>query len=96
MESEILKYKKYGSSLITFLLSIYLDFSGIGSDTSLMIEKVWSCAKDSGGPINKVVSSVLSHSAICMSVTTITTAIAFYSSFISSITAIACFRLLYK
>lgn len=66
---------------------------GIGGDASLMVEKVWVCAKEGGAPLKKVVTSVLDHSFLCMLVTTITTALAFFSSFVSSITAISCFSI---
>uniref|UniRef100_A0A023EYY9 Putative patched transmembrane receptor n=2 Tax=Triatoma infestans TaxID=30076 RepID=A0A023EYY9_TRIIF len=67
---------------------------GIGGDTSLMIFKVWTCAKQCLEPsksIAKLVHSVHSHSSICLVVTSLTTAFAFYSSYISNITAICCF-----
>lgn len=64
---------------------------GIGGDASLMVEKIWSCTREGGAPVAKVVGSVIEHSSLCMLVTTITTALAFYSSYISNITAISSF-----
>ncbi|XP_073987713.1 RND transporter family member dispatched isoform X1 [Rhodnius prolixus] len=67
---------------------------GIGGDTSLMIYKVWTCAKQYHEPSKsfaKLVHSVHSHSSICLVVTSLTTAFAFYSSYVSNITAICCF-----
>ncbi|XP_014252148.1 protein dispatched [Cimex lectularius] len=64
---------------------------GIGGDTSLMVFKLWSCARESQSNISKLVQSVHGHSTVCMLVTSLTTAIAFYSSYISNITAICCF-----
>ncbi|EEB17830.1 conserved hypothetical protein [Pediculus humanus corporis] len=66
---------------------------GIGADDAFIFHKIWNCLKmDKGNPcLVKLVSDTLKHSSLSMFVTSLTTAAAFYSSSVSSITAINCF-----
>ncbi|KAK9498561.1 hypothetical protein O3M35_003165 [Rhynocoris fuscipes] len=67
---------------------------GIGGDTSLMMYKIWTSSKKGNEALKSVtglVQCLHSHSTISLFVTSFTTAVAFYSSYISNITAICCF-----
>lgn len=80
---------------------------GIGADDAFIYVKVWNCAiaerelaKDSASGGSKsatrdtlagLVAVTMTHAAISMMVTSLTTAVAFYSSFLNSITAVKCF-----
>ncbi|KAJ4434346.1 hypothetical protein ANN_22905 [Periplaneta americana] len=68
--------------------------SGIGADDAFIFCKVWQCAKaeKNNGTLVKLVHDTLRHATLSMFVTSLTTAAAFYASYISSITAIGCFR----
>jgi predicted RND superfamily exporter protein len=70
--------------------------AGIGADDAFIFCKVWQCAKaeKNGGSLVKLVHDTLRHAMLSMFVTSLTTAAAFYASYISSITAIGCFRLI--
>uniref|UniRef100_A0A0A9XAS5 Protein dispatched 1 n=2 Tax=Lygus hesperus TaxID=30085 RepID=A0A0A9XAS5_LYGHE len=64
---------------------------GIGGDSCMIVHKLWMCARENETNIKKVVRSVHGHSVMCMIASSLTTCIAFYSSFISKITTIRCF-----
>ena len=70
--------------------------AGIGADDAFIFCKVWQCAKaeKNSGSLVKLVHDTLRHAMMSMFVTSLTTAAAFYASFVSSITAIGCFRLI--
>nr|CAD7573470.1 unnamed protein product [Timema californicum] len=63
---------------------------GIGADDAFIFCKVWQCAKTEkdNGTLVKLVHDTLKHATLSMFVTTLTTAAAFYASYVSSITAI--------
>nr|CAD7587776.1 unnamed protein product [Timema genevievae] len=62
----------------------------IGADDAFIFCKVWQCAKTEkdNGTLVKLVHDTLKHATLSMFVTTLTTAAAFYASYVSSITAI--------
>ncbi|KAF6205920.1 hypothetical protein GE061_020096 [Apolygus lucorum] len=64
---------------------------GIGGDSCMIVHKLWKCARENESSIKKVVESVHGHSVLCMIASSLTTCIAFYSSFVSKITTIRCF-----
>ncbi|KAL0276394.1 UNVERIFIED_CONTAM: hypothetical protein PYX00_003982 [Menopon gallinae] len=66
---------------------------GIGADDSFIFYKMWQCSKleKVNCTLLKLVSTTLQHARVSMFVTSLTTAAAFYSNFVSSITAINCF-----
>ena len=66
---------------------------GIGADDVFIYCKVWAMAKHERnvGTLEKIVSDTLKHASLSMFVTSFTTAAAFYSSSVSSITALKCF-----
>lgn len=68
---------------------------GIGADDAFIYCKIWGCAKaeKNNGTLVKLVRDTLHHACLSMLVTSITTAAAFFASFISSITAVRCFSL---
>jgi hypothetical protein len=72
-----------------------LHIAGIGADDAFIFCKVWRCIKaekDNGISV-ELVHDAVKHATPSMFVTSLTTASAFYASYISSITAIKCFRL---
>ena len=66
---------------------------GIGVDDVFIYCKVWATAKldKNAGTLEKLVSDTLKHATLSMSVTSFTTAAAFYASYVSYITALSCF-----
>lgn len=68
---------------------------GIGADDACIYCKVWLCAKaeKNNGTLVKLVRDTLHHSCLSTFATTITTAVAFFASFTSSVTAIRCFSI---
>uniref|UniRef100_T1JPJ7 SSD domain-containing protein n=1 Tax=Strigamia maritima TaxID=126957 RepID=T1JPJ7_STRMM len=68
---------------------------GVGADDAFIYCKVWACAKSerNNGTLVKLVGDTLKHATVSMFVTSLTTATAFYASYVSSITAIKCFSL---
>ncbi|XP_066996222.2 protein dispatched [Anabrus simplex] len=68
---------------------------GIGADDAFIFCKVWQCAKaeKNNGTLVKLVHDTLRHAVLSMFVTSLTTAAAFYASYISSITAVGCFSI---
>lgn len=59
------------------------------------MEKVWRCTKldKDGTTLAKLVTDTLNHAGLSMLVTSLTTAAAFFSSFVCPVTAIRCFSL---
>ncbi|EFX72150.1 hypothetical protein DAPPUDRAFT_10357, partial [Daphnia pulex] len=68
---------------------------GIGADDVFVYIQVWRCVKldKDGTTLAKLVMDTLSHAGLSMLVTSLTTAAAFFSSFICPVTAIRCFSL---
>ncbi|KZS03479.1 Protein dispatched [Daphnia magna] len=68
---------------------------GIGADDVFVYIQVWRCAKldKDGTTLPKLVMDTLGHAGLSMLVTSLTTAAAFFSSFICPVTAIRCFSL---
>ncbi len=81
----------------TWFLYLYI---GVGADDTFILVKAWSSHSAKADPnlesldeqLEAVVRQALRHSWLTMCVTSLTTAAAFFASFISSITAIKCFR----
>lgn len=69
-------------------------FPGIGADDAFIYCKVWASAKSekNNGTLVKLVHDTLHHAVPSMFVTSLTTAAAFFASYVSNITAIRCFR----
>ena len=73
-------------------------FVGVGADDTFIMVKSWSMQKpdpELTSPEDQAAAMVrqcLRHSVLTMFVTSLTTAAAFFASFVSSITAIKCFR----
>lgn len=67
---------------------------GIGADDAFILSKMWQCTKAENCNLttDRLVQITIKHSALSMFVTTVTTAAAFFSSCVSAITAIRCFR----
>ena len=66
---------------------------GVGADDTFILSRVWqeqTCTTTT--KLESLVSNTLPHSLLSMLVTSITTTVAFFSSYISNITAIKCFR----
>ena len=66
---------------------------GVGADDTFILSRVWqeqTCTTTT--KLESLVSNTLHHSLLSMLVTSITTTVAFFSSYISNITAIKCFR----
>ncbi|KAK0169992.1 hypothetical protein PV328_010611 [Microctonus aethiopoides] len=69
---------------------------GIGSDDAFIFCKVWEQGKQkkvSNGGLTKLVQETLKHAVPSMLVTSLTTAVAFFASIVSNVTAINCFSL---
>ena len=76
-------------------------FVGVGADDTFILVKAWRAHSKMDPNLNSLedhlesmVESALSHSILTMCVTSFTTSAAFFASFISTITAIKCFRYL--
>ena len=76
--------------------------SGVGADDTFILVKSWRAhskmdpnSSSLEDHLESMVDSALSHSILTMCVTSLTTAAAFFASFISTITAIKCFRQVY-
>lgn len=68
---------------------------GIGADDAFVYCKVWESRKQqklSNGGLVRLVQETIKHAFPPMFVTSLTTAIAFFTSFVSHVTAINCFR----
>ncbi|TRY78598.1 hypothetical protein TCAL_06908 [Tigriopus californicus] len=71
---------------------------GVGADDTFILVKSWSMQKPDPNlslpdQMEKLVLNTLQHSTLSMLVTSLTTAMAFFASYISSITAIKCFSI---
>lgn len=74
---------------------IFYIFLGIGADNSFIFCKLWHLNKNdqsNDNDIIKIMSGTFHHAFKSMFVTTLTTAVAFWGSCVSSVTAISCFR----
>lgn len=68
---------------------------GVGADNVFIYCKTWALAKQEKnvGTLEKIVSDTLKHATLSILVTSLTTAAAFYASYVSHITALSCFAL---
>ena len=74
--------------------------AGVGADDTFILSRVWAQKKHdtvTNSPsttpnLENLVCSTMQHALVSMLVTSVTTTAAFFSSYISSITAIKCFR----
>ncbi|XP_060515797.1 protein dispatched [Cylas formicarius] len=69
---------------------------GIGADDAFIFCKIWDVQKNDQrhqNSILKIMSSTFHHAFISMLVTALTTAVAFWGSYVSSVTAISCFSI---
>ncbi|KAL2743261.1 protein dispatched [Vespula maculifrons] len=69
---------------------------GIGADDAFIYCKVWECCKQqklSNGGLARLVQETMKHAIPSMFVTSLTTAVAFFASIVSNVTAINCFSL---
>ena len=68
---------------------------GIGADNVFIYSKTWALAKQEKnvGTLEKIVSDTIRHATLSIFVTSLTTAAAFYASYVNHITALACFAL---
>ncbi|CAG0886573.1 unnamed protein product [Darwinula stevensoni] len=75
-------------NLLTVIIAI-----GVGVDNAFIYCKMWKLAKmeKNAGTLVKLVSDTLEHASLSMFVTSLTTAVAFFTSYVSQITAIKCF-----
>lgn len=67
---------------------------GIGSDNALLFCKIWECVKAerNAAVFIKLLQDAMEHAAISSFASSVTTAAALYSTYISNITVIKCFR----
>lgn len=74
---------------------MYVAFDGLLTCRLWLIEQVWRCTKldKDGTTLTKLVADTLGHAGLAMLVTSLTTASAFFSSFICPVTAVRCFSL---
>lgn len=77
-------------------------FAGVGADDTFILVKAWRAhskldpnLESLDEQLESMVHLALSHSLLTMCVTSFTTAAAFFASFISTITAIKCFRYIF-
>ncbi|GFU20331.1 protein dispatched homolog 1 [Nephila pilipes] len=77
-------------NLLTIVIII-----GIGADDACIYCKIWTCAKSekNNGTLVKLVRDTLHHACLSMFITSVTTAVAFFGSVISNITAVRCFSI---
>ena len=71
---------------------------GIGSDDAFIFCKVWECNKrqkslNATSGLTRLIHETMKHAVPSMLVTTLTTAVAFFASIVSNVTAINCFSL---
>ncbi|XP_012258366.2 protein dispatched [Athalia rosae] len=69
---------------------------GIGADDAFIFCKVWECGKQKklpNGGLVSLVQETMKHAVPSMLVTSLTTAVAFFASIVSNVTAINCFSL---
>ena len=70
-------------------------FSGIGADDAFIYCKVWESNKQqklTNGGMERLVQETMNHALPSMFTTSFTTAVAFFASIVSNVTAINCFR----
>jgi len=75
--------------------SVIIHFAGIGSDDAFVYCKIWESGKQqklSNGGLIHLIQETMKNAFPSMFVTSFTTAIAFFASIISNVTAINCFR----
>lgn len=75
-------------------MQFYL-FKGIGADDAFIYCKIWEKGKEkkiSNNGLVKLVQETMKHAVPSMFVTSLTTAVAFFASVVSNVTAINCFR----
>ena len=67
---------------------------GVGADDTFILSRVWQqqTTTETSTKLETLVSNTLQHALLSMLVTSMTTTVAFFSSYISNITAIKCFR----
>lgn len=78
-------------NLLTLVICI-----GIGADDAFIFCKIWQVNKNdqsNDNDISKIMSGTFRHAFKSMFVTTLTTAVAFWGSYVSSVTAISCFSI---
>eukprot|EP00090_Calanus_glacialis_P004843 TRINITY_DN13625_c0_g1_i1.p1 TRINITY_DN13625_c0_g1~~TRINITY_DN13625_c0_g1_i1.p1 ORF type:complete len:1432 (+),score=169.81 TRINITY_DN13625_c0_g1_i1:127-4296(+) len=74
---------------------------GVGADDTFILSRVWAqkqhdivlCSPSTTPKLENLVCSTMQHALVSMLVTSVTTTAAFFSSYISSITAIKCFSI---
>ncbi|XP_015182400.1 PREDICTED: protein dispatched isoform X2 [Polistes dominula] len=69
---------------------------GIGADDAFIYCKVWECCKQqklTNDGLPRLVQETMKHAVPSMFVTSLTTAVAFFASIVSNVTAINCFSL---
>lgn len=69
---------------------------GIGADDAFIYCKVWECNKQqklTNGGMERLVQETMTHALPSMFTTCLTTAVAFFASIVSNVTAINCFSL---
>ena len=93
------KLQKYPSSSLTNLAKGAMDKNEPSHETQngehIRIPQKPKLCRDNfleEGDIIEMVKATLKHSTLTISVTSITTSVAFFASFISNVTAIKCFR----
>lgn len=70
-------------------------FLGIGADDAFIYCKIWESGKQqklSDGGLTRLIQETMKHAFPSMFVTSFTTAVAFFASIVSKVTAINCFR----
>lgn len=71
---------------------------GIGADDAFIYCKIWERSKEqkiSNNGLVRLVQETMKHAVPSMFVTSLTTAVAFFASVVSNVTAINCFRYIY-
>lgn len=68
---------------------------GIGVDDVFIYWRIWYLGKSQKNSMTfeKLVATTLKHATLSVSVTSLTTAVAFYSSYVSSVTVLRCFAI---
>jgi predicted RND superfamily exporter protein len=75
--------------------TIIIHLSGIGADDAFVYCKIWESGKQqklSNGGLIHLIQETMKNAFPSMFVTSFTTAIAFFASIVSNVTAINCFR----
>lgn len=68
--------------------------TGIGSDDAFIFCKIWNKVKqdEKDEPIVHMLTDTFRHAFVSIFITTLTTTVAFMASYISTVTAVCCFR----